>query len=70
MPEFDCGDHKDSIPSFLLRAEVLHCKKRAQKLKCLTKNRNCPPSRIRTYDLLVKSEQLYQLSYGRIKMER
>ena len=25
----------------------------------------CPPCRIRTYDLLLKREQLYQLSYGR-----
>lgn len=26
---------------------------------------SCPPSRIRTYDLTVKSRLLYQLSYGR-----
>ena len=26
---------------------------------------SCPPGRIRTYDRLVKSELLYQLSYGR-----
>ena len=26
----------------------------------------CPPSRVRTYDLTVKSRLLYQLSYGRI----
>ena len=26
----------------------------------------CPPGRDRTYDLLLKREQLYQLSYGRI----
>ena len=25
----------------------------------------CPPTRIRTWDLLLKREQLYQLSYGR-----
>ena len=28
----------------------------------------CAPSRIRTCDLLLKREQLYQLSYGRIKL--
>ena len=28
--------------------------------------RYSPPCRIRTYDLLLKREQLYQLSYGRI----
>ena len=52
----------------MLRAYMHHKQKATLYGVAFEPVKNGTPNRIRTYDLLIKSQLLYQLSYGRIRV--